>query len=107
MGFFWHFKPTNGDGSGIAVKAVMGPDTLAFGGLSPVNANGTIRTNNNQATPDDWEPVFDESGVNMTANVWNIFAIKNILADWQNLQFRVTNNTGVQIDMEFAFMRLV
>ena len=60
-----------------------------------------------KATPDDWETVFEESGVNMTANVWNIYAIKNILADWQNLQFRTTNNTGVQIDLEFGFMRLV
>ena len=106
-GLFLAFKPTNGDGGGIAVKAVMGPDTEPFANLSPVNANGTIRTNNSQATPDDWEPVFDESGVNMTANVWNIFAIKHILADWQNLQFRITNKTGVVNNIEFGFMRLV
>ena len=106
-GLFLAFKPTNGDGSGIAVRAVMGPDTEPFANLSPVNPNSTLKTNNSQATPDDWETVFDESGVNMTADVWNIFAIKNILADWQNLQFRITNNTGVNINIEFGFMRLV
>ena len=106
-GLFLAFKPTDGGASGIGIKAVMGPDTEPFANLSPVNAASTIRINNSQATPNDLEPAFDEDGVNMTADVWNVFAIKNILADWKNLQFKITNKTGGNINVEFGFMRLL
>ena len=106
-GIFLAFRPTNGGGSGFEVSSVMGPDTIPFANLSPVDPNALIRSNNSQATPDDWENVFSESGQLMTADVWNIFAIKNILADWRNLQFRVVNRTGVIVDLEFGFMRLL
>jgi hypothetical protein len=106
-GIFLAFKPTDGGGSGFEVKSVMGPDTESFANLSPVSPNAPLRANNSQATPDDWEQIFTEGGQTMTADVWNIFAIKDILADWQNLQFRVTNNTGSTINLEFAFMRLI
>ena len=106
-GIFLAFKPTDGGGSGFEVTSVMGPDTESFANLTPVDPNAILRSNNSQATPDDWENIFSESGQVMTADVWNIFAIKNILADWQNMQFRVVNNTGSTVNLEFAFMRLL
>ena len=104
---FLAFKPTAGSGSGYEIKAVMGPDTEPFANLSPVSPNAPLRGNNAQQTPSDWEQLFTEGGQTMNSDVWNIFAIKDILADWQNIQFRTTNNTGSTADVEFGFMRLV
>ena len=38
---------------------------------------------------------------------WNIFFIGGNLRSQQNLQFKVTNNSGGNNDITFAFMRLV
>ena len=34
-------------------------------------------------------------------------SIKNILKDWENVQFKITNNTGATATFEVAYMRLV
>ena len=104
---FLAINPNEGGGSGFRVQSVMGPDTNRFANLRPVNSGGPLRGNNAQSTPNDWENLFDEGGQTMTQDVWNIFAIKDILKDWQNLQFKITNNTGATATFEVAFMRLV
>jgi hypothetical protein len=96
-------KPTNGGTYGI--KAVMGPDTLPFGGLSPVNAAASLRYARNALST--FEPLFDDSNETLTADVWNIFIIQCRTEGQKNLQFKITNSSGGTSDIEFAFLRMV
>lgn len=98
-------KVTNG--GNFALKAVMGPDTESYANLSPVNAAAMLRGNTGDATPNDFENLFSDGTEAMTADVWNIFMLRNVLKNQKLLQFSITNNTGGASDMEFAFMRLV
>jgi len=90
-----------------AIATVMGPATNSYANLSPVNAGADLKGNQSQATPQDFEDIFYDSAEAMTADVWNIFMIKDILSDQKLLQFKVVNNSGGISTMEFAFMRLV
>jgi len=102
---FFAIKPSNG--GNYAVKAVMGPDSNSFGGLSPVNAAAMLRGNSGDTTPNDFENMFSDGAESMTADVWNIFMIKTVLGDQKLLQFSITNNSGGSSDIETAFLRLV
>ena len=104
---FIAFKVGEGGGSGYEIQAVMGPDTETFANLSPVAAAALLRGNPSQSAPADFEYIFSESAQTMTQDVWNIFSINNVLRNWQNLQFKVTNNTGATSDIEFAYMRII
>tara|TARA_R110001583_G_scaffold165668_1_gene318393 strand:- start:157 stop:747 length:591 start_codon:yes stop_codon:yes gene_type:complete len=90
-----------------AIATVMGPDTNSYANLSPVNAAADLKGNQSQATPQDFEDIFYDSAEAMTANVWNIFMIKDILSDQKLLQFKVVNNSGGVSNIDFAYMRLV
>ena len=50
---------------------------------------------------------FSDSAEALTADVWNIFMIQERLANQKVLQFKITNNSGGEADIECAFMRLV
>jgi hypothetical protein len=104
---FIAFKPTEGGGSGFNILAVMGPDTERFANLQPVASGAVLRGNNSQASPADFETLFLEGAQTMTQDKWNIFSINEVLRNYQNLQFKITNNTGAQADVEVAFMRIV
>ena len=95
------------NGGNMAVTAVMGPDTESYANLSPINAAADLKGNQSQTAPFDFEDIFTDSSQAMTANVWNIFMIRNVLADQKLLQFKLTNNTGGANDITFAYMRLV
>jgi len=102
---FIALRPTNG--GNCAITAVMGPDTQTFANLTPVNAaatlKGTIKSN-----PAAFSNLFSDSSESLTADVWNIFPIGDgELAGQKNMQFKVTNNSGGNSDIEFAFMRVV
>jgi hypothetical protein len=99
---FIALKPSSG--GGFAVKAVMGPDTVPFANLTPVNAATDLKGAVRQT---DFNNLLADGADSMTADVWNIFYIQNSLVGQQNLQFKITNNTGGSSDIEFAFMRLV
>jgi hypothetical protein len=98
-------KPSNG--GNCAVTAVIGPDTVPFANLSPVNAATTIRGTawgvNNQNTIE----LYNDSAETFTADVWNITMVQQRLKDQKTFQFKVTNNSGGNSDIEFGFMRLV
>ena len=96
---------TNGGNMGI--RAIMGPDTESYANLKPVNPASDLKGNQSQTTPADLEDIFLDSAQNLTADVWNIFMIRNVLADQKLLQFKITNNTGGNSDIQFAYMRLV
>jgi len=98
-------KPTNT--GNYAMKAVMGPDSVAYANLSPVNAAIVLMGNSSQAAPADIEDLFVESAKEVIADVWNIFMITNVLGNQKLLQFSITNNSGDISTIETAFMRLV
>ena len=102
---FIAIKPTNG--GNYAITAVMGPDTVSFANLNPVNAAATILVSNQTHSPPDLETAFSDSSQSLTADVWNIFLISGSLKDQKLLQFKITNNSGGSSDIETAFMRVV
>lgn len=103
---FIGIKPTNG--GNYAIEAVMGPDSIAFANLSPINSaailRGNISTASNHAAI---ENVIVDSADSLTADVWNIFIIGSRLKQQKLLQFKITNNSGDITTVETAFMRLV
>ena len=103
---FLAVKPS--EAGNYAIKAVMGPDSVSFANLNPVNAAATLTGTMAQSTPVDFESLFEDGTVAMTADVWNIFIIGNNLRNQKLLQFKITNNTGSEAaSIECAFMRLV
>ena len=102
---FIAIKPSNG--GNVALVAVMGPDVYRFGNLTPVNSAATLRGSTFPNSTDDIGPLLNQSTESLTADVWNIYLIENRLKDQQNLQFKITNNSGGESTLEFAYMRLV
>jgi hypothetical protein len=102
---FIAIKPTASGNYGI--EAVMGPDTVRFANLEPVNA-GTVLRGNVDPRSSGIDELFNDSGESLTADVWNIFyAGVGRLANQKNMQIRIQNNSGSTADIEVAFMRLV
>ena len=98
--------PTNG--GNYAIKGVMGPDTNSFANLSPVDSNTLLKGSNAlEGQGDDFNSLLSDSTQALTADVWNIFYINNSLKGQKNLQIQITNNSGGNSDITFAFMRLV
>ena len=96
-------KPSNG--GNFAITAVMGPDSNAFGGLSPVNAAATLR-----GSPSHESGTYDlytDGAESLTADVWNVYYIGNALKNQKLLQFKLVNNSGGSSDIETAFFRVV
>ena len=99
-------KPSNG--GNFAIKAVMGPDSVAFANLSPVDAAATLRTSaDTGGNFPCFYDVMNDAAEAMTADVWNIYMLQNRASDQKLLQFQITNNTGDISDIHTAFMRLV
>ena len=96
-------RPTNG--GNFAIEAVMGPDTNSYANLNPVNAAATLRGwfETNTAMVD----LLNDSVEALTADVWNIFYIGSRLKNQKLLQFKLTNNTGGDSDIEVMYMRIV
>jgi hypothetical protein len=90
-----------------AITTVTGPDTEGFLNLTPTEAGVQLRITDPNGT--GFENVLDDGGESIgTANAWRIFTIaRNRLLGQINIQFKVTNNTGGNSDIEFAYRRLV
>ena len=99
--------PTNG--GNVATTAVMGPDSHSYANLSPVNPASTLMTNGypQGAYHSDFEEAFNDGAQSLTANVWNIFLITEVLKSQKLLQFKIVNNSGGASDIDFAYLRLV
>jgi len=98
-------KPTNV--GAVKMEGVMGPDSLSYANLSPVNAAALLRGNKG-TSPSDVDNLLLDSAETLVADVWNIFMIKeNQLANQKLLQFKITNNSGDISTVNTAFMRLV
>ena len=99
---FIAIKPSNG--GNYTLESVMGPNDLSFANLKPVNpASEIVVAIGSLALAD----AFKQVNQSLTADVWNIYYIKERLNNQKLLQFRITNNSGGESDIETAFMRLV
>jgi len=97
-------KPSNG--GNFAIQAVMGPDSYNYSNLNPVNAAALLR-GNIVTSPQDFNSVLTDSSESLTVDVWNIFVITSNLANQKLLQFKITNNSGGNSDIQFAALRVV
>jgi hypothetical protein len=99
-------KVTNGGNYNL--KAVMGTDTQPFANLSPVDPATTLRgLFSNPSTTNSLNDIFTDSADALSANVWEIFNLMDVLRNQKNMQFSITNNSGGESDIEYGFMRLV
>ena len=94
-------------GGNYAIKGVMGPDSNSFGGLSPVDAATGLRGNKLGESSQSFGELLSDSADSLTADVWEIFMIKNNLRNQKLLMFSIVNNSGDIATIETAFMRLV
>ena len=98
-------KPTNA--GNYAISAIMGPDTVRFANLEPVNA-GTLLRGNVDPRSASIDNLLEDAAESLTENVWNIFYTGvGRLANQKNLQIKIANNSGGNSDIEVAFMRLI
>jgi len=95
---------TNNAGN-YAIEAVMGPDTISNGGLSPVHAASALWGAG--IFGNDLAYRFRDTAQALTADVWNIFYIEGRLQNQKLLQFKITNNSGGDANIESAFLRIV
>ena len=97
-------RPTNG--GNYVLKTVMGPDSVPYANLSPVNAAATISIVSNPAN-DDINTALNVTA-SLGADVWNIISILDgRVRDQRNMQIFITNSTGGISTIEFGFMRLI
>jgi len=98
----------NSSGSTFGIEAVMGPDTYPFANLSPVNAATTIRImNGSPSTQDGFNNAVQDGSEALAADTWNIFRIADRLGNQKLLQFKITNSSGGNSDIQFASLRVV
>jgi len=103
---FYAIKPTNG--GNYSAEAIMGPDDISFGGLSPVNAAASLKiATDGEPSDEGLYSVLWDAVESLGVDVWNIFQIQGRCKDQKVLQFRFTNNSGGSSDIQTAFMRLV
>jgi hypothetical protein len=102
---FVGIKPSNG--GAYEIIAVMGPDSLSYANLSPVDAAYTLVAGNQFHSPPDLEEIFNDGAQTLTADAWFIFPIQGAARDQKLLQFKITNNSGGISTIETAFMRIV
>lgn len=97
-------NPTRG--GNYAIQAVMGPDSVGFANLTPVNPASLLR-GMTDTRANDMDTLFSDTAEALTADVWNIFSLQKNLKGQKLLQFKITNNAGGDSNIKTAFMRLV
>ena len=85
----------------------MGPADVSFANLEPVDAATPILITNRTDAPATFQNALVDNTQALTADVWNIFNARSLLANQKLLQFKITNNSGGASTIETAFMRLV
>jgi len=98
-------KPTNG--GAYVTGAVMGPDSVSYANLSPVNAAEGIKVAYDGDGTDAGLLDCFYDGETISANVWTIWMILGRTQGQKLLQFKITNNSGDISTIETAFMRIV
>jgi hypothetical protein len=99
-------KPSNGGNFGIC--AVQGPNDQNYANLNPVIPAVDLRYAMNGAVDAGiFHKVIDDTAEALTADGWNILHIQDRAKNQKLLQFKITNSSGGESDIETAFMRLV
>jgi hypothetical protein len=98
-------KPSNG--GNYAITAVMGPDSVSYANLSPINPATTLRGLVPQYAANSFNNILSDTAESLNSNVWAIIMIQDILKNQKLLQFKITNNSGGESNIECAFMRLI
>jgi len=96
-----------GNTGNYAISAVMGPDPHTFANLTPVNAAAALRGKIEYDAGSSIGNILLDSSEALTADVWNIIAIQTGLKNQKLLQFKITNNSGLESYIDFAYMREV
>ena len=102
---FFAVNPSNGGNYGL--RAVMGPSTTPFANLTPVDAAAIIKIKDLRTAAASLGDAFVDSAEALTADVWNIFSVQQVLGNQKNMQFKITNNSGGESDITFAYLRVV
>ena len=89
-----------------AIRGMSGPDTVRFGNIT-AQAGITYKGNYYDGSQSFEEMLVDTSENISVADGFFIFMIQERARNYQNLQFRITNNSGGNSDITFGFMRLV
>jgi len=97
-------KPTNG--GQYQLVAVMGPNTVSFANLNPVDAADGLRIASDP-TNNAFTDLLNDTNETCTADVWTIFSLPSRAKGQKLLQFAITNSSGGISTIETAFMRLV
>lgn len=94
-----------------AIKAIMGPSNSEsqFLNLTPVNSGERLRGAGAgvRGPADRLDDLFVDGADAIAVDVWTIYTIFDVLANQNNMQFLITNNSGGNSDIEFAYRRLV
>jgi len=85
----------------------MGPDSISFGGLSPVDAASILKGTINDSGAPALSNILLDGGEVLIADVWNIFYIGDRVRGQKLLQFKIVNNSGGVSTIETAFLRVV
>ena len=56
---------------------------------------------------DDMDNVLLDAGEDCQSNLWNIFIINQRVKGQKNMQFKITNNSGGNSNIDFAYLRMV
>jgi hypothetical protein len=100
---FIAINPSNG--GNYRTVAVMGPDSLNYANLNPVDAAQTLKGNGGVVGA--LNNLLLDAAESLTADVWSIFSITEVLKNQKLLQFYITNDSGGSSDIQTAFMRIV
>jgi len=100
-------KPTNG--GAYAISAVMGSDgSNSYANLTPLDDAATLRGAGDLGTiRTEMENLLVDGNETVTADVWNIYYIRENLKNQKLLQFKITNNSGGISTVETQFLRSV
>ena len=92
----------------FGIDAVMGPNSNYYANLTPVDPATNLRfANNGSVAGDGFDKVLADSSEGLTANVWNILSIQGRARGQKLLQFKITNSSGAESDIQFAYLRVV
>ena len=99
-------KPTNG--GNYKIEAVMGstgaPSEL-YANIQPLDAEALLY--GNLYNKQEFQKLFGDNAQALTADVWNIFYLEQVLRNQKRLMFQMTNNSGDISTIEMCFLRIV
>ena len=100
-------KPTNG--GNYKLEALMSSDgSQPYYNLNPPDAAAVLRAAGDLGTiRTEFDNILVDAVESMTADVWNIYYIRENLKNQARLGFKITNNSGGPSTIETMYLRLV